>query len=88
MKVTLKKAHRHNDVPHPAGAKIDIPLHDALFLKRRDVISDGLDTISAEIKKLSPKDQDAYKDALDAAAAAEAARKADKAPDNVTPIKS
>jgi len=85
MKVTLKKPHRHNETDHPANAKIDVSLHDALWLKRKDVISDGLDTISAEIKKLSTKDQDAYKEALDAAAAAEAAR---KAPDNVTPIKS
>lgn len=85
MKVTLKKPHRHNEADHPANAKIDVSLHDALWLKRKDVISDGLDTISAEIKKLPPKDQDAYKDALDAAAAAEASR---KAPDNAAPAKS
>jgi len=85
MKVTLKKPHRHNETNYATNAKIDVSLHDALWLKRKDVISDGLDTISAEIKKLSTKDQDVYKEALDAAAAAEAAR---KAPDNVTPIKS
>jgi len=59
MKVTLKFPHTHAGVSYAAGETIDVPVHDALWLKAEDLIEEGLDAIKAELKKLVSKDNPA-----------------------------
>jgi hypothetical protein len=56
MKVTLKFAHKHAGVDYPAGATIDVPVVDALWLKSEDVIEEAVADIKAELKKLATKE--------------------------------
>lgn len=80
MKVTLKKAHTHDGKSYAAGETIDVPVHDALWLKTADLIDEGIDAIKAELKKLASKDNpaphaEALAAAIDADKAAQAAAK-------------
>lgn len=77
MKVTLKKDHTHNDVKYKAGSTVDVPVHDALWLKAADLIDEGLDAIKAEAKKLVTKENPTpHAEAIARAEKAEADRKA------------
>lgn len=85
MKVTLKFDHTHAGVAYKAGQTIDVPVHDALWLKTQDLIEEGLDAVKAELKKLVSRDTPApHAEALANAEAADAQRKAD-APEAPTP---
>lgn len=80
MKVTLKYPHKHAGVQYSAGASIDVPVHDALWLKGEDLIEEGLDALKAELKKLASRDNpNPYAELLAKATAADAAPKADAA---------
>jgi hypothetical protein len=59
MKITLKFDHTHGGVDYKAGAQIDVPLIDAIWLKGEDLIEEAFDAIKAEAKKLATKDNPA-----------------------------
>lgn len=80
MKVTLKKNHTHAGVAYKAGQTVDVPVHDALWLKAEDLIEEGLDAVKAEVKKLVSKENPTpHSELLARAEAADAQRKADGA---------
>lgn len=79
MKVTLKAPHTHAGKKYPAGP-IDVPVHDALWLKGADLIEESVKVIEVELKKLvTDKNPNPHADALAKAQATEAAAKTDAA---------
>lgn len=79
MKITLKFDHTHAGVDYKAGAQIDVPLIDAIWLKGEDLIEETFDAIKAEAKKLATKDNPAPHADEIAAAIDKAATKAEPA---------
>lgn len=59
MKVTLKYPHTHAGQSYTAGATLDVGVLDAIWLKGRDLIEEGIQAIEAEARKLASKEQPA-----------------------------